>query len=229
MICRQTPRIKLICSLSKKYETVADVGCDHAYTAINLAQMGKKVIASDISEGPLKKAEINIERFGLKDKIDLRLCSGLMGYKENEVDEIIIAGMGGNVISEIIDKSIKIAKSAEMLILQPMTSPEVLRRFLYENDFKIEKEHLVCEDRRIYTIMQVIPEKMQKFSEIDCFLSRYIIENKNKKIYGDYIRCRKSEFEKIISGLRKTDKKKEKLKYYENLLADITKIEKGDF
>ena len=70
---------------------------------------------------------------------------------------------------------------------------------------------------------------MQKFSEIDCFLSRYIIENKNKKIYGEYIRCIKSEFEKIISGLRKTDKKKEKLKYYENLLADITKIEKGDF
>ncbi len=230
MLCRQTPRMRTICSLAEKFDTIADIGCDHAYMAINLAQSGKKVIASDISGGPLKKAEINVKRFGLNDKIELRLCNGLDGYEKNETDIIIIAGMGGNVISSILesDKNGKnIAKESKMLILQPMTSPEVLRRYLYENKFKIEKEHLVYEDRRIYTIMQVISGESQNFKEIDCYISEYIKENRNEKIYEEYIKRKKNEFEKIILGLKTSENlenKEERLEYFKNLLAEISKI-----
>lgn len=230
MLCRQTPRIKEICLVANNYNKIADIGCDHAYMAINLAMQGKTIIASDISEGPLRKAEINVERFGLKDKIELRLCSGLEGYEKGETEIIIIAGMGGNVISNILEndkKSKNISQTCKMLILQPMTSPEILRKYLYENNFTIEKEALVYEGRRIYTIMQVLPNKKQNFKEIDLYISDYIKKNKNEKIYSDYILRKKKEFEKVVSGLQKSETNKKKFEYFKNLIDEITKIERG--
>ena len=153
-LCHTTPRIDLLCKLSEPYNKIADIGCDHAYVSIHLARMGKTMLASDIAEGPLLKAKKNIEAFGLEDKITLRLFGGLSGLEKGEAEEIIIAGMGGNIISEIIKADIDIAKSSKVLFLQPMTAPEILRKFLYENGFCIKNEHLVKEDMRIYTIIE---------------------------------------------------------------------------
>lgn len=223
-LCHTTPRIEFLRALSAPYKTVADVGCDHAYVAIHLARDGKKVIASDISQGPLKKARKNIESFGLTDKIELRLCSGLSLFKPYEAEEIIIAGMGGKVISEILKADMEIAKSAKVLFLQPMTSPEDLRKFLYENGFKIKDEHLVCEDRRIYTVLEVICEKTESFSPVDLYISPMVRKKLDDPIYYQYALKLYKEFEKIIRGLEKASAKETALLYYRHLKEEAEKL-----
>lgn len=213
-LCHSTPRIDLLCKLCAPYNSIADIGCDHAYVSIHLARMGKKIIASDISKGPLSKAKKNVALFNLEDKISLRLSGGLSSLKPKETEAIIIAGMGGNVISEILKNDLHIAKESKVLFLQPMTSPEVLRKFLYENNFFIKGEHLVKEDRRIYTIMEVCYGKTEKFCEFDCFVSDAIKKNIANPLYREYTEKIYKEFEKIISGLEKSEAKKHFLSYY---------------
>lgn len=224
MLCHQTPRIELLCELSRPYKTIADIGCDHAYVSIHLARNGKKVIASDVSKGPLEKAQKNIKTFGLSDKIELRLCSGLTAYKPYETEEIIIAGMGGKVISDILKEGLEVAKSAKVLFLQPMTSSEELRGFLYENGFKIKDEHLVSEDRRIYTIIEAVYEKTESFSPLDLYISPAIRKKLDSPTYYQYSLKIYNEFKKIIKGLEKSSGKESSLSYYERLKEESEKI-----
>ncbi len=224
MLCHRTPRIELLCELSRPYKTIADIGCDHAYVAIHLARDEKKVIASDISKGPLEKARKNVETFGLSDKIELRLCSGLSLFKPFEAEAIIIAGMGGKVISDILKEGIEVSKASKVLFLQPMTSSEELRKFLYENGFKIKDEHLVSEDRRIYAVIEAVYEKTESFSPIDLYISPAIRKKLDVPIYYEYAIKILKEFEKIIKGLEKSSDKEASILYYTNLKEELEKI-----
>lgn len=149
-------RLKTIASLVPKGARVCDIGCDHGYLAIYLRLQGiaQKVIAADLNELPLKRAENNIKKLKA-DNIDLRLCDGLSGITKNEVDTVIIAGMGGNVISGIIERC-DFAKNEDLtFILQPTTSPEVLREFLCSRGFEIISEAVVFENNKLYSVMTV--------------------------------------------------------------------------
>ena len=125
-------RLSVIASLVPVGARVCDVGTDHGYLSIELIKSGvaASVIATDINEKPLNRAKSNAEKSGFQ--IDLRLCDGLVGISPSEVDTVIIAGMGGEVISGIIERGEKVAKSVSLLLLQPTTSPEALREFLFK-------------------------------------------------------------------------------------------------
>lgn len=134
---------------------VVDVGCDHAILPIELVRENrvKRVIACDIGEGPLSTARRNIERAGLSDVIETRLSDGLKKISPDEADHIVIAGMGGNLISDIIG-AVEWTKSEKYrFILQPMTSADDLRAWLCENGFYIESETPVYDAKRLYTVM----------------------------------------------------------------------------
>ena len=133
-------RLSAIADFIAKGSRVCDVGTDHALLAIHLIKSGiaKQVIATDIGKKPLKNALKNIENANVCG-IDLRLCDGLSGISENEADTVVIAGMGGEVISGIIKRGADIAKNVT-LILQPTTSPEFLRLFLYNEGYRILEE-----------------------------------------------------------------------------------------
>lgn len=149
-------RLLTIATLVPKGARVCDIGCDHGYLAIYLRLQGiaKTVIAADLNELPLSRAENNIKKLGA-DNIDLRLCNGLSGILKDEVDTVIIAGMGGNVISSIIE-SCEWAKSNDLtFILQPTTSAEALREFLCTNGFIISSETVVFENNKLYSVMLV--------------------------------------------------------------------------
>ena len=225
LLCHTTPRIELLCSLSAPYGTIADIGCDHAYVSIHLARMGRSVIASDISEGPLSKARKNICAFGLNEKIDLRLCGGLSGLKSGEAEEIIIAGMGGNIISDILSEGKAIAAESKVLFLQPMTASEVLRRFLYESGFVLKNEYLIREGRRIYTVIETAFENIKtNYSDFDCYISPAIAKNIDVPIYKDYVQKKYNEFKKIIKGLEKSETKKDLLSYYISIANETEKL-----
>ena len=133
-------RLYLAASLVRDGAVVADVGTDHAYIPIFLINSGKcpGAIASDVNEGPLERAKAHAEKYGIEDEITFCLTDGLKGLplEENDVKDIIICGMGGELIADIIDGNDYTKKTVVHLILQPMTKPEKLREYLSREGFR---------------------------------------------------------------------------------------------
>jgi tRNA (adenine22-N1)-methyltransferase len=136
---------------------VADVGCDHAYLICALTESGKIPggIACDIREGPLSQAEREVAARKLTDKIDCRLGDGLSVVSEQEVDDVVIAGMGGEQIAAILEACTWEKKSDKRFLLQPMTRAPMLRRWLYANGYAIDGETACEAANRPYTVMCV--------------------------------------------------------------------------
>ncbi len=146
-------RLKAIADLVPENSKVLDVGTDHGYLPIYLIKEGKakSVIASDINEKPLEKAKQNIRNSGVKG-ITLRLCDGIENLENTNT--VIIAGMGGEVISGILQRARnELRDKRPLLILQPTTSPEALRKQLWDNGFSIEKEVAVKENNKLYSLI----------------------------------------------------------------------------
>lgn len=132
-----------------------DVGTDHAYLAVHLISSGicKEVIACDLREGPLQSAKEHILGEGLQYEIKTVLSDGLDNIPPDGVSDIIIAGMGGELIAKIISRAEWVRKNKVNLILQPMTKANDLRKFLFQNDFKIKCEKAVRSESFIYSII----------------------------------------------------------------------------
>lgn len=141
--------------LVRKGSRTADIGTDHAQIPVRLVMDGicPRVIAADIAEGPCEAAKALVKRYALTDRIEVRTCDGLSGISPDEVDDIIIAGMGGDVMMSILSAASWVKNSRYRLILQPMTKAEKLRRWLFENGFEIISETAVTDSGRSYTIM----------------------------------------------------------------------------
>lgn len=133
---------------------VADIGTDHAFLPIELIKSGKaqRVIACDVNEKPLKNAKRNIEKAGISN-IELRLSDGLQEVAETEVDTVTIAGMGGDLIADIIKRTPWLKNDSKLLVLQPMSSADSLRSYLYSEGFNIKKESAVFDAGRVYTVI----------------------------------------------------------------------------
>lgn len=134
--------------------TVADIGTDHAQLPIWLIQNGHaRALASDINEGPCQRARTNIYAWGLHGKIKVKCCAGLDGIEDFAPDNIVIAGMGGEMIASILAASEYPKRSRCRLVLAPQSMQDVLRRYLYENGFKIDAETVVLDGGKYYQIL----------------------------------------------------------------------------
>lgn len=173
-----TERMKAIASLFPKSETAADIGADHGLLSIYLAREGLSdvVYACDINEAPLKKAKENIEKFSLSDKVVPVLSDGL-SFAKDKVETVIIAGLGGDVISYILKKD-DISK-IKCFILQPMSKAEVLRETLGEVNLKIEDEILVSDMGRTYCIIKAVPGK-EEYSPLELVAGPVVIKKKGE-------------------------------------------------
>lgn len=218
-----TPRLECIVKYVNA-ETAADIGTDHAYVSIELIKRGKakKVIAADIRKGPLDIATANINKNGLSDKIEARLGSGLSVLVCGEADIIIIAGMGGELICDILNSDMETARAAT-LILQPMNSQYELRKWLHENEFSIVNEDIECEEHRVYNIIVVKNGHQDKFeTDIEYHLPKYLYKNEK---FGALLNKKKREFEKVIAGLEKSNNiDEEKLRYFRKSLDSLKMI-----
>ena len=152
-------RLKKCAELVSGRGTAVDVGTDHALLAAELVMSGKcdRVIASDVKEGPLDSAKRTVEKHGISDKVELVLSDGLENVPLGGVTDIVIAGMGGETIADIIGNSQIDSDSDVRLILQPMTKPEILRKRLVEYRFAITSEHVVDEGNKLYVVMVAEP------------------------------------------------------------------------
>ena len=147
-------RLAAAAEMVRKGGVICDVGTDHALLPCRLWLDGeRKLIAADINEGPLLSARQTISHYiGDENAVRLVLSDGL--DKIDYADDVIIAGMGGELIARIILGCRFLCKNTHF-ILQPMTKAEVLRRELYKNGFYIEKELAVKDAGRLYVVMSV--------------------------------------------------------------------------
>lgn len=194
-----TPRLKAIADLScTNYipDSICDVGTDHGYIPVYLAKKGcKKAIATDISAPSAQKAADNAVKYKVDDIVSVRVGNGLETVNDNEVETVIIAGMGGLMISRIL--SSVLPEGIKQFILQPMRSDYELRSFLHNNGFSIKKEVLCEDDGRLYNIMLVTYGK----SEYDDF-TLHVGEVEKSPLYGKYIIKKRNSLLKKINGLR---------------------------
>ena len=152
-IIKLSERLAAVASFVGKV-TVADIGTDHAQLPIWLVQNGHpKALASDINEGPCQRARVNIYEWGLHGKIKVKCCAGLDGIEEFSPDNIVIAGMGGEMIASILADSEYSKKSRCRLVLAPQSMQDVLRRYLCENGFIITAETVVFDGGKYYQIL----------------------------------------------------------------------------
>lgn len=166
----------------------ADIGTDHAYIPIHLLQSGKcrYAIASDINEGPLKNAEINAKKHNVYDKIFFALTDGLEGLplEDKQVSDIVICGMGGELIAEIIDASTYTKNKDVNLILQPMSSVEELRTYLYENGYTITDEGITMAQGKLYQCISCrYSGEKEKYSPAQLMLGKINIKKGEENPY----------------------------------------------
>ena len=194
-----TPRLRAIVSQVEKVNTAVDVGCDHAQVGIYLAQSGKvlNMTVSDINDGPIERARRAVHDAELDDKITCVKTDGLDGLLPQ--DCVIIAGMGGELIRDIIARAEWTRKNCR-LILQPMSMAPVLRKFLFENGYEILRETIVREGKRLYAVLTVEPGNAQKYDDADlylsdltCDLSREYLAKIIKKLTGALLGMKKAE------------------------------------
>ena len=199
-------RLKKIVELVPDSETVADIGCDHAYVSIELVMQGKakRALACDINEGPLSSAKSNIINAGLKDKIETRLSDGLNEVLPHEADTVVIAGMGGLLMEKILQDRLH---DFDTFILSPQSDIEQFRHFLIDNRMIIKDEAMILEDEKYYTVMTVTsPESFHK--ENDTYENFY--KNEEDFIYGGILLRKKDE---TLHNFLLKEKKR-----YENIL-----------
>lgn len=148
-------RLSAVAALVRHGSRLADIGTDHAYLPVYLVQTGHcpSAIASDIGAGPLEAARHTVTAAALESKIALRLGDGLSTVAAAEVDDIAIAGMGGETIAAILETAPFVRDDRLRLILQPMTRAEDLRRWLLNNGFTVREEHLVRDKRHLYPVL----------------------------------------------------------------------------
>lgn len=185
-------RLKTIGDLVEANSFCLDVGCDHAFLDIYLVKkdMGIKAIAADVLEGPLEQAKQNIKREGLEEQIETRLGNGLDTYSE-EVDTVIISGMGGRNMIGIFKDNLAVLKKIKTIIISPNNYQEDVKRFLCKSGFKIIDEVMVKEKKFIYQIIKFERGK-EKYSKKEYFFGPVFLKKKDKLFVEYFMREIKS-------------------------------------
>ncbi len=168
-----TNRLQACANLVKDGARLADIGCDHGYVPVYLCETGKikSAVASDVNEGPLNSCKSLVNFSGLNDKIKCVLSNGLQKIDKNEIDDILIAGMGGELIATILGACDYVKE--KHIILNPMTHPELARKWLYDNGFEIINDIIVSDSRHHYSVFDAeYSGTFREYTQTDCFLGK---------------------------------------------------------
>jgi tRNA (adenine22-N1)-methyltransferase len=233
---RLSTRLSAVAKYVPSGSRVADIGSDHAYLPCYLMK-NKQItyaIAGEVVLGPFKSAERNVLSEGLADKISVRMGDGLAVIQPDEVDCITIAGMGGSLISNILEQGKEKLGSVERLVLQPNINAISIRTWLIENKWELIAEKILEEDGKIYEVLVAEKgnplnpynhEKMERDllfgpfllqGKEEAFKKKWSLEQKNwRRIY--------EQLEDAAQSLETEDKKQQlisQIKLAEEVLSD---------
>ncbi len=202
-------RLQAVASLVDRCGCVADIGTDHAYVPIDLVRRGiaSRAIAMDVHEGPLGRAACHVRGAGLEGKIELRLSDGLEKLSPGEADQVIMAGMGGALVTRILKGRMEVARDLEACVLQPQSEISKVRAFLLEEGFLIIEEQMVREDGKYYPMMRVLPPgKAQKddgkWDEVQLRFGKRLLEDRHP-VLKEFLKKNLRLTRQIMDGLPK--------------------------
>jgi len=187
-----------------------DVGTDHGYLPAALFESGYRgrLFASDINALPLAKAKETALKCGAEDRITFLLSDGLDACPPDEIDTIVLAGMGGELICNILDRAEWCLDGRYTLILQPMTKVEVLRYWLVNNGFQLVEEHLVQDGSFLYQVIKARYSENMELSDAELFSGSFS-NIAQEPLALLHIRSLISRFEGERKGLLSSSKSKQ--------------------
>lgn len=206
-----------------------DVGTDHGFLPAALAAGGYsgKLFASDINAMPLSRARETAHACGAEDRIVFLLSDGLDACPKDEIDTIVMAGMGGELICRILDRAEWCLEHSYTLILQPMTKIEVLRYWLANNGFQLTEERLVEDGGILYQIIKARYSENMSLKDAELFTGSFR-NIRNDPLSSTLIRSLIRRFENECRGLRAAEHSKEgRLAILTEILAQLEEMEKN--
>lgn len=219
---RLQPRLACIASLVPRGARIADVGTDHGYIPVSLRLTGaiEQAIASDIGREPLEHARRTAAEHGV-DGIDFRLCAGLEGIAPEECDTVILAGMGGETIRDILAAAPWTRDGAHTLLLQPQTKIEALRRWLCEQGYAVTRERFVRDKGKLYVVMTVTAGEASSPDALRLYAG---LAPERGALYAEYLAHQCARLRRRAEGLRQ--KRAEESEALGALADAIEKIER---
>lgn len=177
-------RMQAVVGLVVPCASIADIGCDHGYVAIELISrcICQYVFAMDIHLGPLERAKHNIKEYRMQEYIETRQSNGMESLSKGEAEGVICAGMGGRLMISILERGQALVHDMQQVVLQPQSEIDEVRAYLRKNGFIIEKEDIICEDGKYYPMMRALPNTLDR-------QEKQIAENltRIKDMYGSYL------------------------------------------
>lgn len=231
---RLSGRLKLVASFVPQGSRIADIGTDHGFVPIYLAKEGriKSALAMDVRTGPLERAAAHIKEAGISDiPISTRLSDGLKELKPEEADTVIIAGMGGELEMKILREGRHLWNTISRFILSPQSDLEKVRRFLSEEGFFIEKEAMLSEEGKYYTVMCVTRGDMVYDRAIEYRYGKHLLDQKDP-VLKEYL---KKEEERVLAILASLSVKEEgtltkgQKKAGQSLLEELSQIREAEY
>lgn len=213
-------RLTEIASLVEENKKIIDIGCDHALLDIYLKKNKKnvKIIASDINNNALEMAKENIK----KNKVDIetRLGSGLEIVKKDEIDTIIISGLGAHTIVGILTNDLEKLKNVDTIIIQSNNNIPFIRQKVTKLNYYIENELLLSDKNIIYTIIKFKKGK-KIYTKKQILLGPVLLQTKSK-LFQKKCLIEKQKMELLLKLVPKNKvlyryKLKKKIKMYNNI------------
>lgn len=168
-----SPRLSACAELIRQDARLADVGCDHGYVPVSLVLSGriKSAVACDINEAPLASCRRLVNEYKLSDKIKCVLSDGLENISGDEVDDILFAGMGGELIACLLSKCSYVKD--KHLVINAMTHPELARKWLYDNGFHIINDIIVPDGKHHYSVLDAeYSGETKGYTQTDLFIGK---------------------------------------------------------
>ena len=201
---RLSDRLEAILSLILPGEKLLDVGCDHAYLSIEAIRRGivPGAVASDVRKGPLERAKAHVREAQMEEKILLRLCSGLDGFSFGEAGVLVIAGMGGILTVQILEKAFSEPENGihglRQILLEPQSDLPLVREMIRKSPFHIEDEFFLRDRGKDYFIMDLRPGRDE--AQDDPELSLPLLRKKDPA-YMDYLERQVKKNLDVLSGI----------------------------
>lgn len=214
-------RLSAVANLVRENIKFADIGTDHAYLPVFLIENGKinNAIAADLRKGPIENARETVEAHNLTEKIELRLSDGLDNFSDGEVNEIAVAGMGGLLISQFVERTEWLKNGDIHLILQPMTHEEELRKTLFDNGFIIDSEVVAEDTDKLYIIISAYYYgDATAYTDLDLIVGRLPL--KQDKLSKKYLAKIYTKYNKKLIALKNANKECNDL---EKLVGELSK------
>ena len=222
---------RLLCcaSMVTPGSRVADIGTDHGYLGIYLLQTGaaRHVIACDLRKDPLENARRNAKLFGVDGEMEFRLSDGLEKILPDEVDTVVMAGMGGDLIQKILSQCPWRKREGLQFILQPQSAGNVLRRWLCEDGFEIQREEPVQDGHFLYTVMDIRQGEPAPLTPGTEYASPALLASKSP-LMGTYLARVENALQETVRGLTNAEKQRpERLSYFRQALLEIQEMRKN--